>query len=79
MWRANFSYHADGQTKVHQSVIVSVITNIPIPSQWRTLRLDEILWEENIITLQAIIDIETYPCGFSRLVKFKRYSGGRRD
>ncbi|QRS16984.1 sigma-54-dependent transcriptional regulator [Klebsiella oxytoca] len=39
--------------------IVSVITNIPIPSQWRTLRLDEILWEENITTLQAIIDIET--------------------
>ncbi|MKA11710.1 PRD domain-containing protein [Salmonella enterica subsp. enterica] len=29
------------------------------PSQWRTLRLDEVLWEKNIITLQAIIDIET--------------------
>lgn len=39
--------------------IISVITDIPIPSQWRTQRLDEVLWEKNITTLQAIIDIET--------------------
>lgn len=39
--------------------IISVITDMPIPSQWRTQRLDEVLWEKNVTALQAIIDIET--------------------
>jgi transcriptional regulator with AAA-type ATPase domain/transcriptional regulatory protein LevR len=39
--------------------IISVITDMPISSQWRTQQLEEVLWEKNVSALQAIIDIET--------------------
>ncbi|MEF3100686.1 hypothetical protein QFJ66_15325 [Raoultella terrigena] len=39
--------------------IISVITDMPLSSQWRTQLLDEVLWEKNVSALQAIIDIET--------------------
>ena len=39
--------------------IITVIADVKLPTQWRTQRLDEVLWEANIASLQAIIDIET--------------------
>lgn len=39
--------------------IISVITNNPVPKQWQSQRLDQVQWEDNIISLQNIIDIET--------------------